>query len=55
MTLHLNISKGRNTSGVWTGMPIDEALRQYQKIYSWGTLSSLHYGVWLEPFDEDGK
>lgn len=55
MAMHLNISKGRNTSGVWTGMPIDEALTQYQKIYSWGTLSSLHYGVWLEPFDEEGK
>ena len=55
MPLHLNVTKGRNTSGVWSGMPVDEALSQYQKIYSWGTLSALHFGVWLEPFDEKGK
>lgn len=55
MPLHLNVTKGRNTSGVWSGMAIDDALSHYQKIYSWGTLSALHYGVWLEPFDENGK
>lgn len=55
MPLHLNVTKGRNTSGVWSGMPIDEAKIYYQRVYSLGTLSTVHYGVWLEPFDENGK
>ncbi|WP_151742898.1 hypothetical protein [Acinetobacter sp. TUM15113] len=55
MTLRLNVSKFRNTNGVWSGMPITEAKIYYDRIYSLGNLSSLHYGVWLEPYDENGK
>lgn len=55
MTLRLKISKFRNVSGVWSGMPIAEAKIYYDRIYSLGNLSALHYGVWLEPYDENGK
>lgn len=55
MTLHLNISKSRNAYGMWSGMPIDEALIYYKKLYALGTISTIHFGVWLEPFDENGK
>ncbi|MEG2267494.1 MAG: hypothetical protein RSC68_24595, partial [Acinetobacter sp.] len=46
--LRLN-TPGNN--GPWSGMPINEARQFYDKIYSLGVLSTLHFGVWLEPFD----
>ena len=55
MTLHLNITKGRNTQGIWSGMPFEEAKQYYDKVYALGTLSTVHFGVWLEPYDENGK
>ncbi|KKW78818.1 hypothetical protein AAV96_09350 [Acinetobacter sp. AG1] len=48
MMLRLN-TPGNN--GPWSGMPINEARQFYDKIYSLGVLSTLHFGVWLEPFD----
>ena len=40
--------------GVWSGMPIEKALMYYEEIYAMGTLSPIHYGVELRPFDETG-
>ena len=42
-------------SGMWSGMPIDEALIYYKKLYALGTLSSIHFGVYLEPFNSPSK
>ena len=44
-----------NHYGMWSGMPIDKALVHYRELYSLGTISSIHFGVMLEPFDANGK
>lgn len=41
--------------GVWSGMSIEEAIGYYESLYAIGTLSAIHYGVELRPFDENGK
>lgn len=48
------ISVKAQTSGMWSGMPIDQAKVIYSDLYSLGTLSSIHFGVQLEPFDPIG-
>lgn len=40
--------------GVWSGMSIEEAKGYYDALYAIGTLSAIHYGVELRPFDENG-
>lgn len=40
--------------GVWSGMLIKDAKIEYDKIYALGTLSTIHFGVKLEPFDTKG-
>ena len=46
---------GDNHYGMWCGMPVDKALVHYRELYALGTISSLHFGVLLEPFDANGK
>ncbi|ENV36875.1 hypothetical protein F959_01682 [Acinetobacter venetianus RAG-1 = CIP 110063] len=41
--------------GVWSGMTVDQAKIEYSKLYAVGTLSTIHFGVKLEPFDAKGK
>ncbi|MCH7335193.1 hypothetical protein [Acinetobacter sp. NIPH 2699] len=55
MALHLNISKGESAQGVWSGMPITDALKHYKQLYALGVLTSLHFGVDLEPFNPESK
>ena len=40
--------------GQWSGMPISVAKIYYDKLYGLGTLSNIHFGVDLEPFNLTG-
>lgn len=40
--------------GMWSGMPISEAKVEYEALYALGTLSNIHFGVELQPFDPNG-
>lgn len=55
MALHLDISKGDSILGMWSGMPITDAKKHYSQIYALGQISSIHFGVELEPFDNDAQ
>ena len=37
--------------GMWSGMPISKAKAIYDGIYKLGTISNIHFGVELKPFD----
>lgn len=37
--------------GMWSGMPISVAKVEYKGLYDLGTLSNIHFGVELKPFD----
>lgn len=50
----LIVTAESDISGVWSGMPIAQALPIYKELYGLGTLSTAHFGVTLEPFDLDG-
>ena len=46
--------RASSSVGVWSGMPIDQAKVEYSKIYALSALSTIHFGVKLEPFDLNG-
>lgn len=48
------ISMKAETTGMWSGMPIATAKSYYDDIYALGTLSTIHFGVLMEPFDKNG-
>lgn len=50
----ISVSANPSLTGGWSGMPIEKALTYYNQIYATGILSSIHYGVTLEPFDQSG-
>ena len=47
-------STTRITHGMWSGMSVDQAKVEYSKLYAVGTLSTIHFGVKLKPFDLTG-
>ncbi|NNP70379.1 hypothetical protein [Acinetobacter sp. Ac_5812] len=55
MALNLDIAKGDVPLGMWSGMPITDAKKHYSQIYALGSISCIHFGIELEPYDFDGK
>ena len=47
-------STTRITHGMWSGMSVDQAKVEYSELYAVGTLSTIHFGVKLKPFDLTG-
>lgn len=45
----------REAGGVRSGLEIDKAIQIYDELYAQGTLSNIHFGVELTPFDTNGE
>lgn len=57
--LQLDITKNNQTDfkadqGVWSGLPIATARSYYDELYALGTLSPIHFGIILQPYDGSG-
>lgn len=49
-----SILLGSEQSGPWGGLCAADALNLYKELYALGTLSSVHFGVEIKPWDENG-